>query len=77
MFPVACSRDHFPFAFSASLKASNKPGRIALLCGVISRPALAAFIATHLGAELVERHGCVYRKPYLGLLSEESAKLAR
>jgi hypothetical protein len=39
------------------LKGSNKPGRIALVRGIVPLRTLAAFIATHLGAELVERHG--------------------
>jgi hypothetical protein len=38
------------------LRGSNEPGRVALVCRTVSLRALAAFIATHLGAELVERH---------------------
>jgi hypothetical protein len=40
------------------LKASNEPGRVALVCRIISLRVLAAFIATHLGA-----HGAEYRDP--------------
>ena len=43
--------------------ASNKPGRVALVCRIVSLRALAAFIATHPGAELVERHGAEHRDP--------------
>src|SRR6266478_538973 len=50
-------------SFRLLLKASNEPGRVALVCGVISLRPLAAFIATHLGAELVERHGAEHRDP--------------
>jgi hypothetical protein len=39
------------------LKASNKPGRVALLRRIVSIGPFTAFIAFHLGAELVERHG--------------------
>jgi hypothetical protein len=45
------------------LQASNKPGRVALVCRVVSLRALAAFIAFHLGAELVERHRAEHRYP--------------
>jgi len=38
-------------------KGSNKAGRVALVCRIVSLRALAAFIATHLGAELVQRRG--------------------
>ena len=44
-------------------KASSKPRRIALLRRIVSLRALAAFIATHLGAELVQRHGAEHRDP--------------
>ena len=43
------------------LKASNEPGRVALVCGIVTLRALAAPIAFHLGAELVERHGAEHR----------------
>ena len=39
------------------LNASNKPGRVALVRSIVSLRPLTAFIATHPGAELVERHG--------------------
>ncbi len=42
---------------SRHLKASNEPGRVALVCRIVSRWSLAAFIAAHLGAKLVEGHG--------------------
>src|SRR5882762_6045147 len=45
------------------LKASNKPGRVALVCRIISLRPFTAFIATHLGAELVQRHGAEHRDP--------------
>ena len=45
------------------LKASNKPGRVALVCRVVSLRALAALIAFHPGAELVQRHGAEHRYP--------------
>ena len=45
------------------LKASNKPGGVLLICGAIPLRAFAAFIAAHLGAELVERHGAEHRDP--------------
>jgi len=38
-------------------KGSNKAGRVALVCRIVSLRALAAFIATHLEAELVQRRG--------------------
>ena len=47
----------------ASLNPSNEPGRGALVCRIVSLRTLAAFIATHLGAELVERHGAEHRDP--------------
>jgi hypothetical protein len=34
-----------------------------LICGVVSLGALATFIAFHLRAELVERHGAEHRDP--------------
>jgi hypothetical protein len=43
------------------LKASSEPGRIALLCRVVSLGQFSAFIATHLGADLVERHRAEHR----------------
>ena len=49
-------------AFERAL-ASNKPGLVVLVCRIVSLRALAAFIATHLGAELVERHGAEHRDP--------------
>src|SRR5882757_9025286 len=45
------------------LKASNKPGRVTLVCRIVSLRPFTAFIATHLGAELVERHGAEHRDP--------------
>jgi hypothetical protein len=39
------------------LKASNEPGRVALICRIALLRPFTAFIATHLGAELVQRHG--------------------
>ena len=45
------------------LKASNEPGRVALVCRIISLGPLAAFIATHLGADLIERHGAEHWDP--------------
>ena len=45
------------------LKASNEPGRLALICRIVSLRALAAPIAFHLGAELIERHGAEHREP--------------
>jgi len=45
------------------LKASNEPGRVVLVCRVVSLRALAAFIATHPGVELVERHRAQHRDP--------------
>ena len=39
----------------ASLNPSNKPGRVALVRGIVPLRTLAAFIATHLDAELVEK----------------------
>jgi hypothetical protein len=44
-----------------SAQASNKPGRVALICRVVSLWSLAAFIAAHLRPELVERHGAQHR----------------
>src|SRR5258707_15765614 len=38
------------------LKASNKPGRVSLVCRIVSLRPFTAPIAFHLGAELVERH---------------------
>ena len=43
--------------------ASNKPGRVVLVCRIVSLRALTAFIATHPGAELIERHGAEHREP--------------
>jgi hypothetical protein len=54
------------------LKASNEPGRVALVCRIVSLRALAAFIATHLGAELVERHGAEHRDPLAEHLERRS-----
>src|SRR5258705_2765048 len=45
------------------LKASNKPGRVTLVCRIVSLRTLTAPIAFHLGAELVERHGAEHRDP--------------
>ena len=45
------------------MRASNEPGRVALVCRIVSLRPLAAFIATHLGAELVELHGAEHRDP--------------
>src|SRR5882762_11357353 len=45
------------------LKASNKPGRVTLVCRIVSLRPFTAFIATHLGAELIERHGVEHRDP--------------
>jgi hypothetical protein len=45
------------------LKASNKPGRVALVCRVISLRPVTAFVATHLGTKLVKRHGAEHREP--------------
>jgi hypothetical protein len=42
-------------------KGSNEPGRVVLLCGIISLRALAAFIAAHLRPELVEGDGAQHR----------------
>ena len=42
---------------------SNKAGRVALVCRIVSLRPLAALIATHLGAELVQRHGAEHREP--------------
>ena len=44
-------------AITSSFKASNEPRRVALLGGIVSPRLLTAFFATHLGAELIERHG--------------------
>ena len=43
-----------------------KLGRVALVRRIVSLRALAAFIVTHLGAELVERHGAEHRDPLAG-----------
>jgi hypothetical protein len=45
------------------LKASNEPGRVALVCRIVSLRALAAPIAFHFGAELVQRHRAEHRDP--------------
>jgi hypothetical protein len=45
----------------ASLNPSNKPGRVALVRGIVPLRTLAAFIAFHLGGELIERHGAEHR----------------
>ena len=45
------------------LKASNKPGRVTLVCRIVSLRPFTAFIATHSGAKLVERHGAEHRDP--------------
>jgi hypothetical protein len=45
------------------LNPSNKPGRVALVCRVVSLRALTAPIAFHPGAELVQRHGTEHRDP--------------
>src|SRR6267142_330142 len=45
------------------LNPSNEPGRVALVCRIVSLRALTAFIATHPGAELIERHGAEHREP--------------
>ena len=44
-------------------KSSNEPGCIALVRRVVSLMPLAAPIAFHPGAELVERHGAEHRDP--------------
>ena len=51
-------------ARSRHLKASNEPGRVALVCRIVSLRPLVAFIAFHLGAELIERHGADHRNPF-------------
>jgi len=56
------NRDGF-LIFRLLLKASNKPGRVALVCRIVSLRALATFIAPHPGAELVEHHGAEHRDP--------------
>jgi hypothetical protein len=43
-----------------------KLGRVALVRRIVSLWSLTAFIATHLGAELVERHGAEHRDPLAG-----------
>jgi hypothetical protein len=43
------------------LKTSNEPGRVALVCRIVSLRALTAFVATHFSAELVECHGAEHR----------------
>jgi len=43
--------------------ASNEPGRVALVCRIVSLRPFTAFIATHLGAEMVQRHGAEHRYP--------------
>jgi hypothetical protein len=48
------------------LKGSNEPGRVARVRRIVTLRALTAFIATHPGAELVERHGAEHRDPLAG-----------
>jgi hypothetical protein len=36
---------------------SNEPGRVALICRIVSLGPFTASIAFHLGAELIQRHG--------------------
>jgi hypothetical protein len=43
------------------LKASNEPGRVALVRRIVSLRTLAAFVAAHRGAELIERHRTEHR----------------
>ena len=43
------------------LETSREAGRISLLCRIVSLRALAAFIATHLDPELVQRHRTEHR----------------
>jgi len=46
-----------------SFSALNEPGRVALVCRIVSLRAFAALIAFHPGAELVERHGAEHPDP--------------
>jgi hypothetical protein len=63
--PFVLQRRRIGTALSLSLllKASNKRGRVALVCRIVSLRPLTAFIAFHPGAQLVERHGAEHREP--------------
>ena len=50
-------------ARTGHLNPSNEPGRVALVCRIVSLRAFAALIAFHPGAELVERHGAEHPDP--------------
>jgi len=54
----------FGFSGAGTSKSFERTGRVALVRGIVSLRALAAFIATHPGAELVERHGAEHRDPF-------------
>ena len=53
-------------------KGSNKAGRVALVCRIVSLRALAAFIATHLGTEPVQRHGAEHGQSFAEHLERHS-----
>jgi hypothetical protein len=55
--PTVASLTAWRRAGPGHLKASNKPGRVALVRRIVSLRALAAFIATHPCAEFIQRHG--------------------
>ena len=59
--------------FLLLLKASNEPGRVALVCRIVSLGPFTAPIAFHLGAELVQRHGAEHRDPLAEHLERHGA----
>jgi len=64
-FPHPALGQDFTLARATPSAASEhyEPGRVALICRIVSLRALAAPIAFHLGAELVQRHGAEHRNP--------------